>query len=59
MENHNGLNLILKVRSICRRAAAEGKTTVSRNTLRQIDRQIRQMGGSARGQAELFARRSV
>ena len=48
MENHTGLQLILKVRGICCRAAAEGKTTLSAATLRRIDKQIRQMSKAAR-----------
>jgi hypothetical protein len=55
MENHhNGLNLILKLRSICCRAAAEGKTTVRPATLHLINKQIRQMRKSVR-QADLFS----
>ncbi len=56
MDNHNGLKLVLKIRSICRRAAAEGKTQVRPATLRQIDRHIRQMRKNAGvGQLDLFA----
>jgi len=55
MENHhNGLNLILKLRSICCRAAAEGKTTVRPATLHLINKQIRQMRKTVR-QADLFS----
>lgn len=55
MENHNGLKLALKIRSICRRAAAEGKTRVRPATLRQIDRHIRQLSKNAGiGQLDLF-----
>ena len=43
MENHNGLKLMMAIRRICNRAAAEGKTIVRPTTLRQIDRQISQM----------------
>lgn len=43
MENHNGLQLVLKIRNICCRAAAEGKTKVSPATLRLIDKQIKQL----------------
>lgn len=43
MENHNGLKLMMAIRRICNRAAAEGKTTVRPATIRQIDRQISQM----------------
>lgn len=43
MENPNGLKLIMAIRRICSRAAAEGKTTVRPATLRRIDRQISQM----------------
>lgn len=43
MKNHNGLKLMMAIRRICNRAAAEGKTTVRPITLRQIDRQISQM----------------
>lgn len=47
MENYNGLQLVLKIRNICCRAAAEGKTKVSPSTLRLIDKQIRQLQKSA------------
>jgi hypothetical protein len=47
MENHNGLKLVLKIRGICCRAAAEGKTKVSPSTLRLIDKQIKQMSNAA------------
>jgi hypothetical protein len=62
MENHNelnnGLKLVQKVRDICRRAAAEGKTTVRPATLRRIDRQIRQMSHALRdSQPDLFSAR--
>lgn len=43
MENHNGLKLMMAIRRICNRAAAEGKTNVRPATLRQIDRQISRM----------------
>lgn len=43
MENPNGLKLIMAIRRICSRAAAEGKTTLRPATLRRIDRQINQM----------------
>lgn len=43
MENHNGLKLMMAIRRICNRAAAEGKTTVRPATLRQMDRQISRM----------------
>jgi hypothetical protein len=43
MENHNGLKLMMAIRRICNRAAAEGKTTVRPTTLRQIDRHISRM----------------
>lgn len=43
MAQHNGLKLILAIRRICCRAAAEGKTSVRPATLRKIDRQISQM----------------
>jgi len=43
MENHNGLKLMMAIRRICNRAAAEGKTIVRPTTLRQIDRQISRM----------------
>ena len=40
MGNHNGLKLMMAIRRICNRAAAEGKTLVRPATLRQMDRQI-------------------
>ncbi|OIP12674.1 MAG: hypothetical protein AUK53_07350 [Betaproteobacteria bacterium CG2_30_59_46] len=43
MENHNGLKLMMAIRRICNRAAAEGKTTVRPDTLRRIDKYISQM----------------
>jgi len=43
MENHNGLKLMMAIRRICNRAAAEGKTSVRPATLRQIDKQISRM----------------
>lgn len=43
MGNHNGLKLMMAIRRICNRAAAEGKTTVRPTTLRRMDRQISQM----------------
>ncbi len=43
MGKQNGLKLVLAIRRICNRAAAEGKTTVRPATLRQMDRQISQM----------------
>jgi hypothetical protein len=43
MENHNGLKLMMAIRRICNRAAAEGKTTVRPATLRQMDKQISRM----------------
>lgn len=43
MGNHNGLKLMMAIRRICNRAAAEGKTTVQPATLRRMDRQISQM----------------
>ena len=43
MGKQNGLKLVLAIRRICNRAAAEGKTTVRPATLRQMDRQINQM----------------
>ena len=43
MKDSNGLKLMLAIRRICHRAAAEGKTTVSPATKRQMDRHIRQM----------------
>ena len=47
MENHNGLKLVLKVRNICCRAAAQGKTKLSPATLRSIDKQIEQLRNRA------------
>ena len=43
MENHNGLKLMMAIRRICNRAAAEGKTTVRPATLRQMDKHISRM----------------
>jgi hypothetical protein len=43
MGNNNGLKLMMAIRRICNRAAAEGKTTVQPATLRRMDRQISQM----------------
>ena len=43
MENHNGLKLMMAIRRICNRAAAEGKTTVRPATLRQMDKHINRM----------------
>jgi len=43
MKKHNGLKLMLAIRRICGRAAAEGKTQVRPATLRQMDRQIRSL----------------
>ncbi|MDD5328656.1 MAG: hypothetical protein PHX38_01520 [Sulfuricella sp.] len=48
MGKQNGLKLVLAIRRICSRAAAEGKTTVRPATLRQMDRQISQMRKSIR-----------
>ncbi|MBS4097551.1 MAG: hypothetical protein KGZ83_12035 [Sulfuricella sp.] len=56
MENHNGLKLVMKIRGICCRAAAQGKTKVRPATLRQIDRQIRTMSKAVRAaQSDLFS----
>lgn len=54
MGNHDGLKLVLKLRSICCRAAAEGKTTLRPATLYLINKQIRQMRKTAR-QPDMFA----
>ena len=43
MENHNGLKLMMAVRRICNRAAAQGKTSVRPATLRQMDKHINRM----------------
>ena len=43
MKNQNGLKLMMAIRRICSRAAAEGKTSVRPATLRQMDKQIRQL----------------
>ena len=43
MKNHNGLKLMMAIRRICSRAAAEGKTQVRPATLRQMDRHIRSL----------------
>ncbi len=43
MGSHNGLKLMMAIRRICNRAAAEGKTTVRPATLRRMDRQISQV----------------
>ena len=51
MENHNGLKLMLAIRRICNRAAAEGKTHVRPATLRRMDRQIRQLRKSIQAYA--------
>lgn len=40
MDNSNGLKLMMAIRRICNRAAAEGKTTVRPATLRKMDKQI-------------------
>ena len=53
MKKHNGLKLMLAIRRICSRAAAEGKTNVRPATLRQMDKQIRHLrksiGASSHG----------
>ena len=43
MKNQNGLKLMLAIRRICSRAAAEGKTNVRPATLRQMDKQIKHL----------------
>lgn len=50
MENHNGLKLMMAIRRICSRAAAEGKTTVQPATLRRMDRQISKMRKALRAE---------
>ena len=60
MKDSNGLKLMLAIRRICQRAAAEGKTTVSPATMRQMDRHIRQMRKNLRaGVAQEFVTPSL
>ncbi len=60
MENHNGLKLMMAIRRICNRAAAEGKTTVRPATLRRMDRQISRMRKTLKaGQTENAASASL
>lgn len=43
MDKHNRLELMLAIRRICRKAAAEGKTHMRKATLRKMDVQINQL----------------
>jgi hypothetical protein len=43
MDKHNQLELMLAIRRICGRAAAEGKTRMRKATLRKMDAQINQV----------------
>lgn len=43
MDRHNQLELMLAIRRICHKAAAEGKTHMRKATLRKMDVQINQM----------------
>lgn len=43
MSKHNQLELMLAIRRICGRAAAEGKTHMRTATLRKMDAQIDRM----------------
>lgn len=43
MDKHNQLELMLAIRRICGRAAAEGKTHLRAATLRRMDAQIKRV----------------
>lgn len=43
MNKHNQLELMLAIRRICGKAAAEGKTHMKTATLRKMDAQINRM----------------
>lgn len=43
MDKHNRLELMLAIRRICHKAAAEGKTHMRKATLRKMDVQINQL----------------
>lgn len=53
MSKHNPLELMLSIRRICRRASAEGKTTLRPATVRKMDRQINQVRKSMQGALEI------